>query len=157
MGFFLSAYHSKLQLRQQKKSKFYLIDPGLARVFKKNFGPVSVEEKGFLFEGLIAQILRAYGDYHNLYESIYYWSALEVKNTEVDFLLKRGEENLIAIEVKAKNQVSSKDYRGLKAISKLSAVKRRIVVYLGKVPRKTEEGIEIWPFDFFLQKFKRKF
>ena len=157
LGFFLPAYHSKLRLRQQKKSKFYLIDPGLVRVFKKNFGPVSVEEKGFLFEGLVAQILRAYRDYFNLYESIYYWSALEVKNTEVDFLLRRQEGGLIAIEVKAKNQVSSTDYRGLKAISELPDIKRRIVVYLGETPRKTEEGIEIWPFDFFCKNLKENF
>ena len=158
LGFFLPAYHrSKLKLKQQKKSKFYLIDPGLVRVFKKNFGPISVEEKGFLFEGLVVQILRAYKDYFNLYESIYYWSALEVKNTEVDFLLRRQDGDLIAIEVKAKNQVSSKDYRGLKAISKLSDVKRRIIVYLGEIPRKTEEGIEIWPFDFFCKNLKENF
>ena len=155
LGFFLPAYYPKLRLREQKSSKFYLIDPGLARALKKNFGPVSVEEKGFLFEGLVAQLLRAYKDYRNLYEDIYYWSSLESK-TEVDFLLKRGEE-LIAIEVKAKHDVFSQDYRGLRAIGGLTSVKRRIVVYLGKTIRKTEEGIEIWPFDFFCKNLKEDF
>ncbi len=156
LGFFLPAYYPKLRLKEQKSDKFYLVDPGLSRAFKKNFGSVSVEEKGFLFEGLIAQLLRAYGDYNNLYESMYYWSSLEAKKTEVDFLLKRGED-LIAIEVKAKAQVSSQDYRGLKAISDLPSVKRRIVVYLGKAVRKTVEGIEIWPFDFFCKNLKENF
>ena len=151
LGFFLPAYYPKLRLKEQKSNKFYLIDPGLARALKKNFGLVSIEEKGFLFEGLIAQILRAYGDYRNLYESVYYWSSLEAKKTEVDFLLKKGEA-LTAIEVKAKTQVSSQDYRGLKTIKELPAVQRRIVIYLGKTVRKTEDGIEIWPFDFFLEK-----
>ena len=157
IGFFLPAYEEqKLRIKQKKSNKFYLIDPGLARAFKKNFGPVSIEEKGFLFEGLIAQILRAYGDYYNLYESIYYWSPLEAKKTEVDFLLKRGK-GLIAIEVKAKTQVSSQDYKGLKVIGKLPAIKKRIVVYLGKAIRKTEEGIEIWPFDFFCKNLEEDF
>ena len=156
MGFFLPAYKLKLRIKQKKSDKFYLIDPGLARAFKKNVGPVSIEEKGFLFEGLIAQILRAYGDYLGLYESIYYWSPLEAKKTEVDFLLKRGKE-LIAIEVKAKTQVSAQDYKGLKAISKLPEVKKRIVVYLGKTIRKTKEGIEIWPFDFFSKNLQEDF
>ena len=155
LGFFLPAYELKLRIKQKKSSKFYLIDPGLARTFKKNFGPVSIEEKGFLFEGLIAQILRAYGDYYNLYEDMYYWSSLEAK-TEVDFILKRGKE-LIAIEVKAKTQISTQDYRGLKAINKLTNVKRRIVVYLGKIERKTKEGIEIWPFDFFCKNLETNF
>lgn len=155
LGFFLPAYYPKLRLREQKSSKFYLIDPGLARALKKNFGPVSVEEKGFLFEGLVAQLLRTYKDYRNLYEEIYYWSSLESK-TEVDFLLKRGGE-LIAIEVKAKHDVFSQDYKGLKALGELPAVKRRIVVYLGKTVRKTKEGIEIWPFDFFCKNLKENF
>ena len=156
LGFFLPAYQAKIRVKENKRDKFYFIDPGLVRALKKNFGPVADEEKGFLFEGLIAQILRAYKDYCDLYEDIYYWSSSEAKNTEVDFLLKRGEE-LIAIEVKSGTQVSSKDYRGLKAIGVLSAVKRRIVVYLGEAIRKTEEGIEIWPFDFFCKNLKENF
>ena len=157
LGFFLPAYSSKLKLRQQKGSKFYFIDPGIVRTIKKNFDSVSVEEKGFLFEGLIAQILRAYGDYYNLYDDIYYWSSLETKQTEVDFILKKGQ-NLIAIEVKAKTQVFSQDYnKGLKAIGKLSNVKKRILVYMGKTIRKTEEGIDIWPFDFFCKNLKENF
>ena len=71
LGFFLPAYQAKLRVKEQKSNKFYLIDPGIARALKKNSGPISVEEKGFLFEGLIAQILRAYGDYRDLYDSIY--------------------------------------------------------------------------------------
>jgi len=156
LGFFLSAYQAKLRVKERKRDKFYFIDSGLVRALKKNFGPVSDEEGGFLFEGLIAQMLRAYKDYFDLYEDIYYWSSSEAKDTEVDFLLKRGKE-LIAIEVKAKTQVSSKDYRGLKAISELSAVRKRVVVYLGKAIRKTEEGIEIWPFDFFCRNLKENF
>ena len=156
LGFFLPAYQAKLRVKERKSSKFYFIDPGITRTLKKNFGPVSVEEKGVLFEGLTAQILRAYKDYRNLYEDIYYWSSSEAKKTEVDFLLKRGKD-LIAIEVKAKTQISSQDYRGLKAINELSAVKRRIIVYPGKAIRKTEQGIEIWPFDFFCKNLKRGF
>ena len=132
-----------------------MTDPGLARGLKNNFGPVAVEEKGFLFEGLIAQILRAYKDYHGLYEEMYYWSPLEAK-TEVDFILKRGDE-LIAIEVKAKEQISAKDYKSLKAIKSLPAVQKRILVYMGNMIRKTEEGIEIWPFNFFCKNLKEDF
>ena len=155
MGFFLPAYTPKLRMREQKNKKFYLIDPGIARALKHNFGPVSLEEKGFLFEGLVIQILRAYKDYKGLYDKIFYWAPAEAKKTEVDFLLQKGKE-FIAIEVKAKSEVSAQDYKGLKAIGELAQVKKRIVVHLGlgKLPRKTKEGIEIWPFDFFCQNLK---
>ena len=162
LGFFLPAYSSKLKIREIKSPKFYLTDPGLARGLKKNFGPVAVEEKGFLFEGLIAQTLRAYKDYKSykdlcnpLYEEISYWSPSETK-TEVDFILKRRD-GLIAIEVKAKEQVSAKDYKGLKIAKKILGVQKQILIYMGKTIGKTEEGIEIWPFDFFCENLKEDF
>ena len=156
VGFFLPAYRPKLRVKEQKSNKFYFIDPGIARSVKKNFGFVSAEEKRFLFEGLVAQVLRAYKDYKGIYDDIFYWSSTEAKQTEVDFLLKRGNE-LIAIEVKAKADVSPRDYRGLKAIKELPNVKRRIVVYMGQFIRKTEQGIEIWPFDHFCKNLTENF
>ena len=153
LGFFLPAYSSKLRLKEKKHRKFYLTDPGLARSMKRNFGPVSPEEKGSLFEGLAAQILRACNDYRSydpLYEEMFYWSPAAAKKTEVDFLLKRGDE-LIAIEIKAKTQISSKDSKGLAAVKELSAVKKRILIYMGKEPGKTADGIHILPFGFFLK------
>ena len=156
LGFFLPAYQAKLRVKERKGKKFYLIDPGIARALKKNFGPVSVEEKGFLFEGLIAQLLRSYQEYQGLCDSMYYWSSSEAKKTEVDFLLKRGKD-LTAVEVKAKAQVSSQDYRGLRAVNELPNLERRIVVYLGEDIRKTKEGIEIQPFDFFCENLKEDF
>ena len=156
LGFFIPFYAPKLKIKEKKSSKFYLTDPGLARTLKGNFGPLAVEEKGFLFEGLVAQLLRAYKDYNDLCEDISYWSMAGAKTKEVDFLLTR-KEGLIAIEVKAKAQVFTQDYRGLRAISKLPKVKRRILVYMGKDNLKTEDGIEVWTFDFFCQNLKEDF
>ncbi len=153
LGFFLPAYTPRLQLRERKHKKFYFIDPGLARTLRKDFGPVSHTEKGSLFEGLTAQILRAYRDYNSLFEEMFYWSPVDSQKTEVDFLLRKGED-LTAIEVKARSQISSSECKGLKAIQKLKAVKKRILVYMGSAVRRTEDGIDIWPFDFFCQNLK---
>lgn len=155
LGFFLPAYSAKIRLREQKHPKFYLIDPGIARSLKQNFGSVSKEEQGSLFEGLIAQLLRAYKDYRNLCDSISYWAPAEARKTEVDFILERGKKELIAVEVKSSSHVSSSDYKGLKAIACLKQVRRRIVVYAGDDNRKTEDGIEIWPFHYFCKMLKQ--
>ena len=155
LGFFIPAYTSKLKFREQKKSKFYLTDPGVVRAFKKNFHPVSIEEKGSLFEGLVAQILRAYKDYFDICDNIYYWSSLQHKQTELDFILER-KNKLIAIEVKAKERVSAQDQKGLKVIAELTNVKQKIIVYLGRYKKKTKEGIDIWPFDFFLEELAKQ-
>ena len=153
LGFFLPAYTSKLRLREKKNRKFYFADPGLTRALTKNFGPVSDQEKGALFEGLTAQILRAYKDYNSLYDEMFYWSPAEAQKTEVDFLLKRRD-GLIAVEAKSGAQVSSKDYKGLKAIQNLPGIKKRILVYMGDTIRRTMDGIDIWPFSFFCQNLK---
>lgn len=155
LGFFLPAYSAKIRLREQKHPKFYLIDPGIARSLKQNFGPVSKEEKSSLFEGLVAQFLRAYTDYKGLCDSISYWSPAEARKTEVDFILERGKKELIAIEVKSSSYISGSDYKGLKAVACLKQVKRRIVVYTGEYNRKTEDGIEIWPFSYFCKMLKQ--
>lgn len=150
LGFFLPAYSGKIRLREVKQPKFYFIDPGLARALKNNLSlSVSPEERGPLFEGLVAQILRAYGDYGNLFDNLFYWSPAGAKKTEVDFLLQRGRKELTAIEVKAKTQVFPDDFKGLKAVSDLSSVKRRILIYLGNRKRRTKDGIDIWPFAHF--------
>ena len=156
LGFFVYAYSPKLRVREKKHKKFYLADPGLARAFKGIFDSVSPEEKGFLFEGMIAQILRVYKDYYSLYEEVFHWSPAEAKKTEVDFLLRK-QKNFVVIEVKSSTQVSSQDYRGLKAIEKFPGLKKRIVVYLGKYTRRTKEGIDIWPFEFFYKNLRNIF
>ena len=155
LGFFLPAYSAKIRLREQKHPKFYFIDPGIVRSIKQNFGPVSNEERGSLFEGLVAQLLRTYKDYKNLYDSMSYWSPAEARKTEVDFILEKGKKELIAIEVKSSPHISSTDYKGLKAIGCLKTVKRRVVIYTGEYNRKTEDGIEIWSFAHFCKMLKQ--
>ncbi len=155
LGFFVPAYSGKIRLREKKHPKFYFIDPGLARALKNNTGEVSTEEKGALFEGLVAQLLRAYGDYRGLYDSLFYWSPAGAGTTEVDFLLQRGSRELIAIEAKSSNRVFSESYKGLRAVSKLPLVKRKILVYTGPRKRKTPDGIEIWPFSYFCTALKK--
>ena len=156
LGFFLPAYSGKIRLREKKHPKFYFIDPGLALALKNPSKLLAKNpDKAMLFEGLVAQILRAYKDYKNLFDEFYYWSPANSIKTEVDFILQRGQKELIAIEVKFKDQVFSNDLKGLKAIADLSSVKRRILIFLGDTKRKTKEGVEIWPFSDFCQALEK--
>ena len=156
LGFFLPAYSGKIRLRESKRPKFYFIDSGLALALKNPSQLLAKNpDKVMLFEGLVAQILRAYKDYKNLFDEFYYWSPSTAIKIEVDFILQRGQKELIAIEVKFKDQVFSNDLKGLKAIADLSSVKRRILIFLGETKRKTKEGIEIWPFSDFCQALEK--
>ena len=149
LGFFLPSYSAKVSLREKKHPKFYFIDPGIARALKQYSGALLKEERGPLFEGLTAQLLRAYQDYKGLYDSISYWSPAEARKTEVDFILERGKKELIAVEAKSSPHISNDSCKGLRAIACLKQVKRRIIVYTGSYKRKTKDGIEIWPFSYF--------
>lgn len=66
--FRLPAYEAKLCVRERKLSKWYWCDPGMVRAMKHTSGSVTSEVRGALFEGLVAQLLRAYKDYRDVYE-----------------------------------------------------------------------------------------
>jgi predicted AAA+ superfamily ATPase len=73
----------------------------------------------------------------------------------VDFLVQRGHE-FTAIEVKAKETLTSRDFKGLKAIADLKGIRRRLVVFLGERPFRTEDGIEALPVADFLRELEGK-
>ncbi len=151
----LSAYDAKLRMRERKKSKYYFIDPGLVRAIKSQYGYVTAEEKGSLFEGLIFTLLNFQKDTYGEIDDIYYWSPADAKKTEVDFLVVKGNK-IVAIEVKASEKIQPQYLKGLKAISSLKNVKRRILIYLGKTNRITKDGVEIHSFKSFVKLLKTK-
>ncbi len=146
--FRLPAYEAKLRLRERKHPKWYWCDPGLVRAMKKATGGLNPEEQGALFEGLVAQILRAYKDYSKSFDEMYYWAPSAGKKTEVDFLLLKND-RFIAIEVKSEKNYSHSWCKGLRAIMELKGVERRIIVYPKGPVMKTEDGIEVMPFHTF--------
>jgi len=86
------------------------------------------------------------------HDGLFYWAPSQ-GGTEVDFLIQRGRE-FIAVEVKAKEALSSRDFAGLKAIAELKGVRRRVIVFLGDRPSQTEDGIEALPIADFLQELQ---
>ena len=148
--FRLPAYEAKLRVRERKLPKWYWCDPGLVRAMKHSLGNLTPEERGPLFEGLLAQLLRAYKDYRGIADELYYWAPTGGSATEVDFLLMR-DQAFVAVEVKAGRPFSEKWCKGLRAIADLKGLRRRIVVYpMGPVLR-TKDGIEVMPFERFAE------
>ena len=145
----LEAYEAKLRIRERKRAKCYFIDPGIVRAIKKQYGPLAIEEKGPLFEGLIFTMLLFQKDTYGDIDDIFYWSPAEARKTEVDFILVRGKEK-IAIEVKATEKIRPEHFIGLRAISSLKGVKRRMLIYFGKRNRITQDGIEVYGFAGFV-------
>jgi predicted AAA+ superfamily ATPase len=139
---------AKLRVRERKLPKWYWCDPGIVRAMKRVTGPLVPEEKGALFEGMVAQLLRAYRDYRGLFDDMYYWAPSGRSGVEVDFILVRGSE-LIAVEAKSGNTFTDFWCKGMRAIQPLEGLKRRIVVYPRGPAMRTRDGIDVLPFKQF--------
>lgn len=146
--FRLPAYEAKLRVRERKLPKWYWCDPGIVRATKQTTGNPAPEEKGALFEGIIAQLLRAYKDYRGIYDDMYYWASGDQTRTEVDFILVRGQD-LIALEVKSGNTFMEAWCKGLRAVTQLKGLNRRIIIYPRGPAMRTEDGIDVLPFHQF--------
>jgi len=152
--FQVPAFQAKLRVRERKLPKLYWCDAGIVRAMKRTAGMVQPEERGALFEGLVAQLVRAYKDYRDLCDDFYYWAPAESMETEVDFLLARAAE-FVAIETKSGVHFAESWCRGLRAIADLKGLRRRLLVYPEGPVLRTEDGIEVLPFRAFAEMLAR--
>jgi len=150
LTFELPAFEAKLRVRERKRPKLFWTDPGLPRAMRGETGAPGAEERGHLFEGWIASVLRAYRDYRGLFEDWSYWAPGKGSSLEVDFLLRRGKD-YVAVEVKSTKALHDTELRGLRAIAELPRVRRRVVVFLGERRQTTPDGIELVPVADFLR------
>ncbi len=127
-------------------SKFYFFDIGVVRFLQKR-GELSsgTTEYGEAFETYIHHELTSYLDYTKN-GSLSYWRS--TNGQEVDFIIN----DETAIEVKSKDTITRKDFKGLKTLKEEAILKNYIVVYPGSEERKTSEGINILPLKIFLKK-----
>ena len=108
--FRVRAFEGKLRVKERRHPKLYWLDSGVARAARKQFHVPSPEERGSLFEGLVAQLLRATNALGlGLYDELYYW-AVGKTALEVDFLLQRGD-SVTAIEVKSTRAARGRSIR----------------------------------------------
>jgi len=146
--FRLPAYEAKLRVRERKLPKWYWCDPGIVRVMKRATGSLAPEERGALFEGMVAQLIRSYKDYRGICDDMYYWAPSGRSETEVDFLLVRGAD-LIAVEAKSGNTFMDAWCKGLRAVGQLKGLRRRIIVCPRGPVLRTKDGIDILPLQHF--------
>ncbi len=154
--FRVPAYEGKLRVRERKLPKWYWCDPGIVRAMKRASGSVAIEEKGSLFEGLVAQVLRASMDYYGVGNELYYWAPSTKAATEVDFLLVNGKK-IIAVEVKSGKTFSESWCKGLRVVASIKGLQRRIIVYPSGPNLLTEDGIEVLPFIRFAEQLAHNF
>ncbi|MCK6553777.1 DUF4143 domain-containing protein [Candidatus Binatia bacterium] len=157
LTFQLDAYRPRLRVKEVAHPKLYWADSGLVRAFKRAFGALQDEERGALFEGWVAQTLRAMNDYAGLFDDWSYWSSHGSGGAvEVDFVLRQGK-RLVAIEAKAGRRFKPDMLKGLRAIAGLDGIKRRLLIYGGQDSWRTDDRIEVMSADAFIAELARGF
>lgn len=146
LGFTLQPWRKAKTRRMIETAKFYLFDVGVSNYLARRRPAIGTPEFGKSFEQFILMELKAYQAYRNPELDLYFWRTST--GLEVDFILGAME---VAIEVKGSARVHKADFKGLKALCEEQEVNRTIVVSLESAPRKTESGIEVLPWQHFLE------
>lgn len=145
IAFEVPAWKRSKKRKPLETSKFYFFDTGIVRSIL-NLPPVKEKSKDFgdYFESFVAHELKSYIDYCAPGTALNYWRT--TNNYEVDFILN----DKIAIEIKAKNQVSNKDLDGLRACVEEHLIDKFYVVSLEDKARIVDGIFHIMPYQDFL-------
>lgn len=147
LGYRVSPWRKSVNRRLIETEKFYLFDVGVANYLAHRAPRSGTPEFGKSFEQYILMELKAYQAYRNPELSISYWRTSS--GIEVDFIL--GEMD-VAIEVKGSKKVHEGHTKGLNALMEEHIVNRKIIVSLDEQPRTLDSGIEVLPWNIFLEK-----
>ena len=139
----LPAWRKSRKRKPLASSKYYFFDVGVAAAIQgRDFRP-GTSEFGEALETYLMHELISYSDYISG-EPLSYWRS--TSGFEVDFIL--GDHT--AVEVKAKENLSARDLRSLRAVAEERKLKRYLSVSL-EPRRRTLEGLTLLPLREFLE------
>jgi predicted AAA+ superfamily ATPase len=147
LGCWVPAWRKRAKRRVVESPRFYFFDVGLVNDLSRRgrLKPGSVEF-GAAFEHFLFMEIRAHAGYRGNRYPIGYWRTSS--GFEVDFILGDG---AVAIEAKSTENPTSDHLKGLRVWREEQKSKRCILVSRAPRARKTDDGIEILPWQTFLK------
>lgn len=146
LGFPLPGFRKTKTRKAISRAKHYLFDLGVTnQLCKRGEIMLGSELFGSAFEHFIILETRAWNSYSRNYHELFYWRS--TSKFEVDLIIG----SLAAIEIKSTTLVQDKHLKGLRALKEEGLIKKYIIVSLDPEHRKTKDGIEIMPWDVYLQ------
>jgi predicted AAA+ superfamily ATPase len=144
----LPAYRKRAKRRIIGAPKFYFFDIGIVG-YLTHRGKIEKGSElfGRALEHFIYMEILAHSSYSELNYPITYWKT--ASGFEVDFILGNHE---LAIEVKSASMVGNRHLKGIRAFKEEYAARQYIVVSMDPKPRKTADGIDILPWNIFLDR-----
>ena len=123
VGFLLPAWKESIKRKAISTGKFYFFDPGITHMLA---GTQTLDRNSHLygksFEQFISMEIRAYLSYKREKLQFSYWRSIH--GYEVDFLIGLK----TAVEVKASQKITARDFKGLKALEEEKIFKNYILV-----------------------------
>ena len=148
IGRMLPAFRRRAKRRLMGAPKFFFFDIGIvAHLTRRGKVEPGSELFGKAFEHLIYMESIAHSGYSEINYPIVYWKT--ASGFEVDFVLGNHE---IAIEVKGTDMVTNRQMKGIRAFKEEYHAGSYIVVSMETTPRRTEDGIEILPWQILLDR-----
>ena len=112
IGFFLHPYSTSIRKELTKTAKFYFFDNGVTRAIQGTLsGEPSFQEIGYLFEQWVVQEVVRLNNYLSKGLKINFWQTRS--RAEVDIVISKGNELVLAIECKSTQHPREKDLSGL--------------------------------------------
>ena len=139
----LPAWRKSKKRKPLTSSKYYFFDVGVVATLQGREFRSGTPEFGEAFETYLMHELVSYSDYTSG-EPLSYWRS--TSGFEVDFIL--GDHT--AIEVKAKENLSTHDLKPLRALAEEKKLKRYLCVSL-ELRRRNLDNLTILPFGEFLE------
>ena len=129
--------------------RFYLFDVGVANhVARRRIEQTAGPDFGRSLEHFVLMELLAYRSYRERDFPVRFWRTKS--GLECDFVL--GRKGNVAIEVKGGRRVDRRELVGLRAFVEEHRPRKAIVVCNESAPRRTDDGIQILPWERFLER-----
>ncbi len=153
LGYTLPAFTKTIKRRVIQSPKFYLFDVGVVNYLthRRNLMPGSVDF-GHALEHLIVQEIVAYLSYTESTQTATYWRTASGFEVDIVIIDSYTHSPVCAIEIKSCDEVQNRHLKGLRAFNEEYPEAKRICISLDAYPRKTEDGIEIWHANSFLER-----
>lgn len=146
IGHTLEPWRKHKDRRLIETAKFYLFDVGIANFLHPEAKEVveGTDIYGKAFEHFFLEEVRAYLHYRDRDDPLSFWRT--TSGFEVDLIVGKME---CAIEFKSSKTIGTGHLKGLRALKDEHKTGRAIVVSRVETRRKTADGIEIIPWQFF--------
>ncbi len=143
----LPAFRKRKKRRLITSPKFYFFDLApVIHLSRRGTILQGSELFGRAFEHFIWMEIIAHASYSELFYPVCFWRTSS--GVEVDFILGDHE---ISIEVKSTKLANDSHLKGLRRFKEEYSIRRSILVSLDFNPRRTEDNIEILPWNIFLE------